>query len=386
MEFSSADFVRRICDDYGPRLSGSYGEQMAGEAIYEEMRKFSDDVEKEFYVSRPRAFLDFIWFTASFYILGAVLYFLNLPFFSAILLMIGILIYILQQNLLLEVVDIFFPRVKEFHVIGKIRPLKEAKKLAILSAHYDSAYEFPLLGRHRKKGLLFLNMTVYFAIASIVLTIASIFFINVPLRFFTYALLIISSIMVLYVSLNLRSNRAVPGANDDLAAVASIIDAGIRLSIQRPEKTEVWIVAIAGEEHMRGSKRFIRNHLNELKSRNSMVFNLETPSGDYFLVTTEEKMFLAKHSPEVVDILVQAAEKTGSKYRVGSLPFLGSDGANFSKAGIRAATVFGLCEKDSMPCNWHTMNDVPENLNQEMLEKARDILVNAVYIFDSKPS
>ncbi|MFP3318327.1 MAG: M28 family peptidase [Thermoplasmata archaeon] len=383
MDFSDpVDFVKKLIDETGPRLSGSYGEQKAGEIIYDEMGKFADSVDKEYYVSRPRGFLDFIWFTAFFYIIGAIFYFFGYPIISTALIILSLLIYIFQQNLLLEVIDIFFPRVKEFHVLGKIKPKNNEKNLVILSAHYDSAYEFPLLGRHRKKGILFLNLTVFVAIISLILSILRIFIKSNLIDPVEYTFLIAGTAMILYVSIFLRSKDAVPGANDDLAAVGAIMDAGRMLSKNRPENTEVWILAIAGEEHMRGSKRFIRNHIDELKKRNAIVFNLETPSGDYFLITTEEKMFLAKHSHEAVKILEEAAKSSNARYRIGPLQFLGSDGANFSKMGIRAVTMFGLSEMDDMPYYWHTMDDVPENLNREMVEKSRDIFLRAVEIID----
>lgn len=376
------EFIRYVCENYGPRLSGSYGEERAGEYIYTKMGEFADSVEKEYYVSRPRGFLDFIWFTAAFYVTGAVFYFLGYVFIASSFIFLSLLIYVLQQNLLMEVVDVFFPPVKEFHVIGKLKPRKETKNLVILSAHYDSAYEFPLLGRWRKKGVAFINITVAFSVASLFGAILSYPFDF--LRFPEYFLLVVSSILVLYLSLTLRSGRAVPGANDDLAAVAVIMEAGKEISSRRPEKTEVWILAIAGEEHMRGSKRFVENHLKELKERNALVFNLETPSGDYFLIATEEKMFVARHSEEAVRILEDSAKRAGARYTVGSLPFMGSDAANFSRKGIRAVTMFGLSEKDGMPEHWHTLEDRPEYIRQEMLEKAREIFINAVRTVDKR--
>ncbi len=383
MEFQSPmEFINYVCSEFGPRISGSGGEYRAGEFIYQEMKKFADEVEKEFYISHPAGFLDFIWFTVAFYILGVLLYFFGIFILVPFFIFLALLIYIIQQNLLLEIVDIFFPSVKEFHVIGKIKPRKEAKNLVLLSAHYDSAYEFPILGRYRKKGLQFLNITVYVAIITFILSILRIFFNYAVIDYLQYFLLTVGSFLILVMGLGLRSREGVIGANDDLAAVASIIWAGKALHEERPENTEVWILAVAGEEHMRGTKRFVKNHLKELKERKALDFNLETPSGDYFLITTGEKMFLSKHSKKCVEIFEKSASMANVEYKIGELPFLGSDASNFSRNGIDSSTLFGLCKNDDMPCFWHVKEDTPEKLKHEMIDKSIEILLNAVKIVD----
>ncbi|MEM0233021.1 MAG: hypothetical protein QXL22_03265 [Candidatus Nezhaarchaeales archaeon] len=68
-------------------------------------------------------------------------------------------------------IDIFFPRVKEFHVIGKIKPNREAKKLVIISAYYDSAYEFPLLGRLRTRSIYVILLAIATSFAAIILSV-----------------------------------------------------------------------------------------------------------------------------------------------------------------------------------------------------------------------
>ncbi len=385
MEFKEPiDFVKYVSNKFGTRVSGSKGEYQAGEFIYDEIKKFADKVEKEYYVSSPAAFLDFIWFTAGLYILGSIFYFYRFFLLSFIFILIGILIYIFQQNFLLEVVDIFFPKVQEFHILGKIFPKKDAKNLVILSAHYDSAYEFPLLGKYRKKGILFLNFTVIVAVLSLLLSAIRLFLNYFIIDYLEYFLLPLGSILILITALTLRSKDGVIGANDDLAAVASIIWAGKKISENRPENTEVWILAVAGEEHMRGTKRFVKNHEKELKDRHALVFNLETPSGDYFLITTGESMFMSKFSEKCVQILKESAQNAGAEYKVAKLSFVGSDSSNFSKKGIDASTVFGLSNKDNLPYPWHTKDDIPEKLKPEMIEKSLQILLNAVNIVDKK--
>lgn len=377
------DFVAEICRECGARVAGSEGEKKAGEILYKVMSEFCDEVEKEYYKSRPGGFLDYIWFTAGLYIAGVVVNILGYPLIAAVFMLAAFLIFLFQQCLHYEIIDFFFPEVEEFHVVGKIKPKGEAKKLAIISAHYDSPYEFPLLGRLKKKAVYIIGPAIVITLLTMFLSVVQ-GFLHLPvIDLAQKPLMLVGSAFLLYIAFNLRSNRGVLGANDDLAAVAVVLEAGRIISQNRPENTEVWVVAFAGEEHMRGSKRFVERHYDELKKREAVMFNLECPSADYFLIGTEEKMFFAKHSPLAVDYAKKAAEKIDFDVRVGALPFAGSDAANFSRKGLHAVCVFGLSAKDDAPYYWHTMDDIPENLKAEPLTKAVELTKNFVYVVDS---
>lgn len=376
------EFIHRVCKECGPRLAGSEGERKCGGIIYSEMQQFCDNVEKEYFRSHPRGFLDYIWFTAGFYIAGVILYSVGQPILAGVLMLSGFLIFLFQQCLIYEIVDFVFPEVEEFHVIGKINPKGKAEKLAIISAHYDSPYEFPLLGRLKKKSVYIIGSTIAITLFTMFLSFVE------SVTIFSLAsilkpLMILGSFLLLLIAFTLRSNYVTLGANDDLAGVAAVLEAGRYLSRERPEKTEVWVVAFAGEEHMRGSKRFVQKHYDELKKRNAIMLALECPSADYFQIATEERMFFAKHSPLAIEYARKAAENLDFETRVAPLPFSGSDAANFSRRGLHAVSIFGLSAKDDAPYNWHTKNDVPENLMEKPIIKAAELLRNFVYVIDS---
>ncbi|MHA1526718.1 MAG: hypothetical protein ACTSQD_06775, partial [Promethearchaeota archaeon] len=151
-----------------------------------------------------------------------------------------------------------------------------------------------------------------------------------------------------------------------LSAVAAIIELGKYFSKNKPENTEIWLVSFAGEEHMRGSKRFVSKYKQELMERDAMMFNLECLSGDVFLLATAEPMFFAKHSIEVVDLVKKAADDLEISIIVGPLKFLGSDSANFSRKGLKA----------------NTKNDIPERLSGGSIAKATEIALHFVELVD----
>ncbi len=377
-------FINTICDEVGPRISGSEEERKAGEIIYTEMATFCDSVKKEDFSCRPGGFLDFIKITALFYYLGIVAYFF-FPLLTSILLFVGLAIYFLQQILLYEAVDFLFPEISTFHVVGKINPNKPPKNLVLLSGHHDSAFEFPLFGKLGEKSVYVIIFTVVIVVLNIVIALLRTLFADQNLiSILDTAHLLFSLLGIIFVTiitLFLRSDNVVMGANDNLTAVGAVMECGRYLAKHRPEETEVWLVSFAGEEHMRGSKRFVAQHQKELRSRNGMLFNLETLSADDLLLATREPMFLAKHSSKVIDLISSAANQVGVPIRVGPLPFAGSDAANFSRKGLHAATLFGLA-KEGLPPYWHTLEDTADKLSGPKIAKAAEIVIQFVLNVD----
>jgi hypothetical protein len=400
------DFIQRISDEVGPRLAGSEEERKAGNIIHNELAGFCDEVNQEEFSCRPGGFLGFIWITALFYIAGILAYFILHPLISSLFIFLGLAIYFVQQNLLYEVIDPLFPKKTEFHVIGKIKPLKKPQKLVLLSGHHDSAYEFPLLSKLGEKSIILIIVAVVCAVLSIFLgLIRTILQISLnqsysqvdPFAFIqtTQNLTIVNAIdiiqiiifpigivLMIILALYLHSNKVVFGANDNLTAVAAILECGKFISQNKPEHTETWIISFAGEEHMRGSKRFVSLHYKEFRERQALLLNLECLSADKFLVATAENMFLAKHSPLVFEKVSQAANRVNIPVEVGPLRFAGSDAANFSRKGLHATTLFGLSNK-GIPSYWHTLNDTPDKLSGPSIAKAAEIVLQFVYDVDS---
>jgi hypothetical protein len=384
------DFIKMICDDVGPRIGGSEEEKKAGEIIYNKMSSFCDEVEKSEFECHPGGFLDFIWVTAVFYIAGVISYFF-IPWLSSILIFLGLAVYFLQMNMTKEVVDFLFPKVESFHVIGKIKPQETAKKLVLLGGHHDSAYEFPLLSKLGGKSTYLIMLAVLVSLLCIIMGITKTIFVYTNLVPQGYILIvdlvqlilfIIGVPLILIIAKFLRSNTVVMGANDNLTAVAAIIECGKYFSKNKPKNTEIWLVSFAGEEHMRGSKRFVSKFKLELKERNAMLFNLECLSADGFLLATGESLFLAKHSQKVIDIAKKAAEDLSIEIEIGPLKFAGSDSANFSRKGLDAATLFGKTKKGT-PTDWHTTRDVPERLNGAGIAKGAEIALHFVEVVDN---
>ncbi|MHA1974249.1 MAG: M28 family metallopeptidase [Candidatus Hodarchaeales archaeon] len=381
------NFIDNICKEVGPRLAGTPEEKRAGDIIYNKFKTFCDEVTQEEFSCHPQGFLDFIKIVAILYLLAVLSYYFIDPLVTIFLIIAALSIYVIQQNLLWEFVDFLFPKKTSYHIIGKIFPKKEAKKLVLLSGHHDSAYEFPLFSKLGEKSGIIVISAVAVSIFNIVFALIklSISRKNNPayssIDILQSILFILGLILIFLITFTLHSNIVVLGANDNLSAVAAVLECGEILSNNKMENTEVWLISFAGEEHMRGSKRFVKRHFDELKTRNALLLNLECLSAEKFLLATSEPMFLAKHSNKVVTLVKNAADKLGISIDVGLLPFAGSDSANFSRKGLHAATIFGL-SKTGLPSNWHTVNDTPENLNGKTIAEGANIALQFVRDID----
>ncbi|MHA1105887.1 MAG: hypothetical protein ACTSPN_09255 [Promethearchaeota archaeon] len=71
-------FIEKICNDVGPRESGTEQELQAGDIIEEEFKQFCDEAHQEEYVSSPHAFLGGIRYGAMLVCVSIILYWMSL--------------------------------------------------------------------------------------------------------------------------------------------------------------------------------------------------------------------------------------------------------------------------------------------------------------------
>jgi aminopeptidase YwaD len=136
-----------------------------------------------------------------------------------------------------------------------------------------------------------------------------------------------------------------------------------------PADTEIRFVSFGSEEAgLRGSRRYVAHHLDELKRLDARLLNFETVAHPEIGVLTSDVNGTVKNSPEMVKSVVAAAERAGVPYKVKSA-FLGegSDAGSFSQAGLKATTLLPF----KMPQQWvafyHQKWDGPEILTIEPL-------------------
>jgi hypothetical protein len=269
-------------------------------------------------------------------------------------------------------------------VIGRLRKpgTKNIKRLLILSGHHDSALENTWL-RYLGYGFFFLS-TTYFIGLVILLAINIIQLVGIILddseliRAGTLGWILLiypilpSIIYVLFLTRGRKNGGIVPGAMDNLSACAITV-AMCRLLVENPsnipDNTEIRFITFGSEEAgLRGSRRYVQYHLDELRFLDAQLLNYEMVVHPEITILSSEVNGTVKNSPEMVKSVVTAAERAGVPYKVRSA-FLGisNDAGSFSRAGLKATTLNPFKFPQQMVAYYHQMWDSPDVLTIEPL-------------------
>ncbi len=383
--FLMLGFIKDICENIGTRFGCSKGEYEAGLKIKGIMEPIVDEVALEDFRCHPKAFLDFAR-VAFFTSLISTALFVLFPVISFILYLYTITVFVFEQSLLKEYVDFFFPTEQGTNIIGKLKPRSEVKQIVLFSGHHDAAYEFPLFEKYKSKfGILAystVGTVILSAIVALILFILSLF--NITLLFLTLGLFsvpVVSIIMVGYLAFNLHSKNIIPGANDNLSGVAVVLALAYYFNKNRPTHTELWFISFSCEECMRGSKRFVAKHFNELQG--SKLINFDMVGNGIISIISAEPYFTTKHSMELAKEFQEATKEGDTTLPIRIVEFGGSDAAFFSKRKLDAIAVIGLTPQN-YPSNWHEMRDTPENINEHCLNETLNAAIKYIGSIDSK--
>jgi Zn-dependent M28 family amino/carboxypeptidase len=120
---------------------------------------------------------------------------------------------------------------------------------------------------------------------------------------------------------------------------------------------------------VRGSRRYVERHLDELKRLDARLLNFEMVAHPEIAILASDVNGTVKNSPEMVKSVVAAAERAGVPYKVQSASFggPGCDGAPFSQAGLKATTLLPFKMPQQMVAFYHQKWDSPEILTIEPL-------------------
>jgi hypothetical protein len=84
-----------------------------------------------------------------------------------------------------------------------------------------------------------------------------------------------------------------------------------------PADTEIRFISFGSEEAgLRGSRRYVQRHLDELKRLDARLLNFETVAHPEITILTSDLNGTVENSPEMVTSVVAAAERAGVPYKV----------------------------------------------------------------------
>ena len=405
-------FIERICEDIGPRESGTEQEIRAGDEIEKELKQYCDEVHQEEYVSSPHAFLGGIRYGAFLVFIAIVLYWINLlielniiplqqiyGFFFLIIAIILIILtvsyFILEVMKYYETYDFLFPKKRSKNIIGMINPLEKVEKTIIFSAHHDSAFEFNTFYYLKRFGQIIINVG-YLAVGIVLIGIVLKFIldlldIQLTLLFVIFGIVFLCFTPIVLVYILFHSYKPVLGAFDNLSGVSIVLGIGKYLNEHKnevgfPKKTRVLLVSFAGEESgLRGAKRYVESHHEEMKQNGTILVNMDgIAKKDTFIILDKESGIGARHDPAIYEPIFEIARELNSNAKKAPLPFGATDAAAFSKKGIPAASLGGLNLVSELAPYYHTRYDTPDVIEKEALGQTLELCLRYLQKIDNE--
>jgi len=389
------DLVKKICTEVGPGLPGTSQERQRAEVIKNELVTYLGigNVVVEEFICAPDAF--FSTYPGTLCMLLAVLlnistgHFMGIsPWITSIAAVLFAILspsmFILEFLLSLEVFDPLFTNKKSLNVIGSLRKPEtgDVKRILIVSGHHDSAPENTWL-RYTGIGFYFLSAIYFIGMITLLVVcliqLAGLILGNQAVVAFGtigWMLLVFpivpAMIYILFLNRGWKNGGIVPGAADNLSACA-VTAVMCRFLVRNPtfipEDTEIRFITFGSEEAgLRGSRRYVERHLDELRRLDARVLNFEIIAHPVISILTSDVNGTVKNSPEMVKSVVAAAERSGVPYKIGAATIgAGSDAAPFSRAGLKALPLLAFKVPQQQFAFYHQDRDIPEVLSIEPL-------------------
>jgi hypothetical protein len=255
-------------------------------------------------------------------------------------------------------------------------------RLLIVSGHHDSAPENTWL-RFTGYGIVVLSATAVAGVLTVLVmsctqlvglltaNAATTHIGTIGWRLFAFPI-VPASVFGLFFTHGTKNDGIVPGAVDNLSASAVAVALCRILATHPaliPADTEVRFISFGGEEAgLRGSRRYVEQHLDELRRLDARDLNMKMIAHREITILTSEKSGTVKNSPEMVDSLVAAAERAGVPYKLkGAVIGEANDAGSFSLAGLKATTLIPFKMPQQLVAFYHQKWDTPDELTVEPL-------------------
>ena len=138
--------ITHICKDFEKRAPGSKGEEQACIYMADVLKKDCgcDRADVESFEEHPGSFYGWLYITLTSVLLAIVLLFVGLPIVSAILIVFGLFVALMQFGAYIKLVDFLFPKKIGHNVTAIKKCTGEVKRRIIFNGHPDAAWEWPV--------------------------------------------------------------------------------------------------------------------------------------------------------------------------------------------------------------------------------------------------
>ena len=166
-------------------------------------------------------------------------------------------------------------------------------------------------------------------------------------------------------------HRSVPGANDNLTAVAMLVELARTFREDPLENLRVLLVSCGSEETLQeGVRAFGRRRFGELPRDRTWFLNIDSVgSSELVPLESEGSLVMRDYDHDFLDFVCESAAEAGVPLRRGSRSWTSTDGCVPLVAGYPTATLVSLTPWKTI-ANYHSPADTPENVDYGTVEQA----------------
>jgi hypothetical protein len=163
---------------------------------------------------------------------------------------------------------------------------------------------------------------------------------------------------------DIATRDVVPGANDNLSAVAALLELARTLAADPPAGLRVLLLSTGSEESsMEGMRGFVARHRGALDPARTRVLVLESiGSPELILLEGEGMIRVRDYDPGMRQAVAAAAARAGIPLRRGLRSGLATDALIAHRAGYPTATLASV-DAYKMAANYHTQRDLPHRVD-----------------------
>ena len=175
-----------------------------------------------------------------------------------------------------------------------------------------------------------------------------------------------------YLGYDVARSDVVPGANDNLSAVATLVALAERFRDEPVDGLRVLLASCGAEEVLQGGiYGFAARHFPDLDTDRTWVLNLDTVGSPELIMLEGEGTFGIEEypGPEFRDLIAEVAERIGVGLTRDCRSRSSTDSVIPSRAGYPTATIASWDDHKCLS-NYHLPTDTPENLDFDTVGRA----------------
>ena len=175
---------------------------------------------------------------------------------------------------------------------------------------------------------------------------------------------------------DIQRSPTVPGANDNLTAVAVIVALAEALAADPIEGLRVQLVSAGAEEVLQGGiYGYCEKHLKSMDRERTFVLNVETVGGPSLAMLEGEGCLVMEDYFDRPwrELIGRVAEGGRIPLRRGMRARTSTDSVVTSRLGVPTATIVAIDRYKALS-NYHRMTDVPENIIWPTVACAADLV------------